>query len=50
MDKIAIKLLLVLGLAMIFMIAIQKILWAIYFAQLEILVFMSFMYFDLKNK
>ncbi len=49
MHKITVQIIVVIGLAMIFMIALQKILWAIYFAQLEILVFMSFMYYDLKN-
>lgn len=49
MHKIAVMILITIGLGMIGSLVLGNIFFAIYFAQLEILVFMAFMYFDLRT-
>ncbi len=41
---------LTIGFAMIVSLVLQKPLMAIYFSQLEILIFLAYMFYELKNK
>jgi hypothetical protein len=50
MLRVMLPIFIVLCFSMIISVALGKMLHAIYFSQLEIIVFMGFMYYELKNK